>query len=45
MQLAHHTRPDLEMCAVASPRSKVMHDPALEAARRAGGMKEVSFVQ
>jgi uncharacterized protein YqhQ len=38
--------PDLTMCAVAiASLEKVMHDPALEAARRAGGAKEVSFVQ
>jgi uncharacterized protein YqhQ len=38
--------PDLEMCAVAiASLEKVMNDPALDAARRAGGMKEVSFVQ
>ena len=38
--------PDLEMCAVAiASVQKVLGDPALEAARRAGGMKEVSFVQ
>ena len=38
--------PDLEMCAVAiASLEKVMGDPALEAARRAGGAKEVSFVQ
>ena len=38
--------PDLEMCAVAiASLEKVMHDPALDAARRAGGIKEVSFVQ
>jgi len=38
--------PDLEMCAVAiASLEKVLGDPALEAARRAGGAKEVSFVQ
>ena len=38
--------PDLEMCAVAiASVEKVLGDPALEAARQAGGMKEVSFVQ
>jgi uncharacterized protein YqhQ len=38
--------PDLEMCAVAiASLEKVLGDPALEAARQAGGMKEVSFVQ
>jgi uncharacterized protein YqhQ len=38
--------PDLEMCAVAiASLEKVLADPALEAARQAGGMKEVSFVQ
>jgi uncharacterized protein YqhQ len=38
--------PDLEMCAVAiASLEKVMNDPALDAARRAGGIKEVSFVQ
>jgi len=38
--------PDLEMCAVAiASLEKVMNDPALDAARRAGGLKEVSFVQ
>ncbi len=38
--------PDLDMCAVAiASLEKVMNDPALEAARRAGGAKEVSFVQ
>jgi uncharacterized protein YqhQ len=38
--------PDLEMCAVAiASVEKVLGDPALEAARRAGGMQEVSFVQ
>ena len=38
--------PDLEMCAVAiASVEKVLGDPALEAARRAGGITEVSFVQ
>jgi uncharacterized protein YqhQ len=38
--------PDLEMCAVAiASLEKVMGDPAIDAARRAGGLKEVSFVQ
>lgn len=38
--------PDLEMCAVAiASLEKVMDDPALAAARDAGGVKEVSFVQ
>jgi uncharacterized protein YqhQ len=38
--------PDLEMCAVAiASLQKVLGDPALEAARRAGGASEVSFVQ
>ena len=38
--------PDLDMCAVAiASLQKVLDDPALEAARRAGGIKEVSFVQ
>ncbi len=38
--------PDLEMCAVAiASLEKVLGDPALEAARQAGGIKEVSFVQ
>jgi len=38
--------PDLEMCAVAiASLEKVLGDPALEAARRAGGDREVSFVQ
>jgi uncharacterized protein YqhQ len=38
--------PDLEMCAVAiASVEKVLGDPALEAARRAGGIQEVSFVQ
>ncbi len=38
--------PDLEMCAVAiASLEKVLGDPALEAARLAGGMKEMSFVQ
>ncbi|MEQ1833881.1 MAG: DUF1385 domain-containing protein [Candidatus Eisenbacteria bacterium] len=38
--------PDLEMCAVAiASLEKVLGDPALEAARKAGGVKEVSFVQ
>jgi uncharacterized protein YqhQ len=38
--------PDLEMCAVAiASLEKVLGDPALEAARKAGGMREVSFVQ
>jgi uncharacterized protein YqhQ len=38
--------PDLEMCAVAiASVEKVLGDPALEAARQAGGMQEVSFVQ
>jgi uncharacterized protein YqhQ len=38
--------PDLEMCAVAiASLEKVLGDPALEDARRAGGAKEVSFVQ
>ncbi len=38
--------PDLDMCAVAiASLEKVLNDPALEAARRAGGIKEVSFVQ
>jgi len=38
--------PDLDMCAVAiASLQKVLDDPAIEAARRAGGMKEVSFVQ
>jgi uncharacterized protein YqhQ len=38
--------PDLEMCAVAiASLMKVLDDPAIDAARRAGGMKEVSFVQ
>lgn len=38
--------PDLDMCAVAiASLEKVMGDPALDAARQAGGMKEVSFVQ
>jgi uncharacterized protein YqhQ len=38
--------PDLSMCAVAiASLEKVMGDPAIDAARRAGGLKEVSFVQ
>ena len=38
--------PDLTMCAVAiASLEKVMDDPALEAARKAGGAREVSFVQ
>jgi uncharacterized protein YqhQ len=38
--------PDLEMCAVAiASLEKVMGDPAIDAARKAGGLKEVSFVQ
>jgi uncharacterized protein YqhQ len=38
--------PDLDMCAVAiASLEKVMGDPVLEAARQAGGIKEVSFVQ
>jgi uncharacterized protein YqhQ len=38
--------PDLDMCAVAiASLLKVVDDPAIDAARRAGGMKEVSFVQ
>ncbi len=38
--------PDLEMCAVAiASLQKVMDDPALAAARAAGGTQEVSFVQ
>ena len=38
--------PDLEMCAVAiASLKKVMGDPAIESARRAGGAREVSFVQ
>jgi uncharacterized protein YqhQ len=38
--------PDLEMCAVAiASLQKVLSDPAIDAARKAGGMKEVSFVQ
>lgn len=38
--------PDLTMCAVAiASLEKVMSDPALEAARNAGGAREVSFVQ
>ena len=38
--------PDLDMCAVAiASLEKVLGDPALEAARKAGGIKEVSFVQ
>ena len=38
--------PDLEMCAVAiASLQKVLDDPALDKARRQGGMKEVSFVQ
>ncbi|MCE9628067.1 MAG: DUF1385 domain-containing protein [Candidatus Eisenbacteria bacterium] len=38
--------PDLDMCAVAiASLEKVMDDPALAAARNAGGVKEVSFVQ
>jgi len=38
--------PDLEMCAVAiASLEKVLGDPAIAAARDAGGMKEVSFVQ
>lgn len=38
--------PDLDMCAVAiASLEKVLGDPALEAARKAGGVKEVSFVQ
>ena len=38
--------PDLEMCAVAiASLEKLLDDPALESARRQGGMKEVSFVQ
>jgi uncharacterized protein YqhQ len=38
--------PDLDMCAVAiASLEKVMGDPAIDAARRAGGMKEVAFVQ
>jgi len=38
--------PDLEMCAVAiASLQKVLDDPALEQARRQGGMQEVSFVQ
>jgi len=38
--------PDLEMCAVAiASLQKVMGDPAIESARRAGGAPEVSFVQ
>src|SRR5262245_7812468 len=38
--------PDLDMCAVAiASLQKVMGDPAIDAARKAGGLKEVSFVQ
>ena len=38
--------PDLEMCAVAiASLEKVLGDPALDDAKRAGGLKEVSFVQ
>ena len=38
--------PDLTMCAVAiASLEKVLGDPALEAARKAGGAREVSFVQ
>ena len=38
--------PDLEMCAVAiASVEKVLGDPALAAAQRAGGTTEVSFVQ
>ena len=38
--------PDLQMCAVAiASLQKVLSDPAIDAARRAGGMKEVAFVQ
>ena len=38
--------PDLQMCAVAiASLEKVMGDPAIDAARKAGGLKEVSFVQ
>jgi uncharacterized protein YqhQ len=38
--------PDLEMCAVAiASLQKVLADPALETAREAGGVREVSFVQ
>jgi uncharacterized protein YqhQ len=38
--------PDLDMCAVAiASLQKVLTDPAIAAAREAGGMKEVSFVQ
>ena len=38
--------PDLEMCAVAiASLEKVLGDPALDAAKRAGGLQEVSFVQ
>ena len=38
--------PDLTMCAVAiASLEKVMNDPALDAARKAGGAREVSFVQ
>jgi len=45
-QLLTTREPDLEMCAVAiASVGKVLDDPALEAARRAGGMKEVSFIQ
>ena len=45
-QLMTTREPDLEMCAVAiASLEKVLGDPALEAARQAGGMREVSFVQ
>jgi uncharacterized protein YqhQ len=38
--------PDLEMCGVAiASLEKVLGDPALESALRAGGAQEVSFVQ
>ena len=45
-QLLTTREPDLEMCAVAiASLEKVLSDPALEAARKAGGAKEVSFIQ
>jgi len=45
-QLLTTREPDLQMCAVAiASLEKVMSDPAIEAARKAGGLKEVSFVQ
>ena len=45
-QLLTTREPDLQMCAVAiASLQKVMGDPAIDAARKAGGLKEVSFVQ